>query len=64
MTASRPWELPGPEHGLVREVDRALRRLHTCERRPPTQDDRPQLSTLPMTAGARAALELSRKRSS
>lgn len=60
MKRQAPWVIAGHDYSPVRECDRTLERLHTCESRPPTDADRPPLTTFPMTRAARAALELNR----
>lgn len=55
-------KLPGPEtRPTPAGLAEALRLLHNCEARTPTEADAPQLSRLPMTTAAHAALHLRRK---
>lgn len=59
MTVPR---LPGPEtRPTPTGLAEALRLLHNGASRKPTEADAPKLSALPMTAAARAALQLRRK---
>jgi len=56
------WEIPGAdqrrEHPSLHD---ALKRLHEGRRGPATDDDRPPISTFPITAAARAALRYSKE---
>jgi hypothetical protein len=61
--SKRSWEISGP-HSSGHEapgLTAALKNLHQAESRAPTENDRPPASTFPMTAAARAALELDRE---
>jgi hypothetical protein len=60
---ANPWDIPGALNsgGEAPGLTAALRNLHRAESRAPTENDRPPISTFPMTAAARAALELDRE---
>lgn len=58
MKGERACLIYGQARGLT-AADWARMQLERCEDRPPTEDDAPVLSTLPMTRAAREALRLS-----
>jgi hypothetical protein len=58
----KAWHKDGPTRGNDPPgVEDALRRLHEGRAGAPTEDDRPPVSTLPMTKAARAAIQLGKK---
>ena len=60
--ARRQITVSREQQGYCSGLTDALRRLWNAESRPPTDDDRPPVSTFPMTPAAREALRLSRLR--
>lgn len=59
--SAKPWHLEGPTRGSNPPgLEDALRRLHEGRPGPPSEDDRPPVSTFPLTRAARAALRLSK----
>lgn len=58
---TKQWHLDGPLRGTSAPgLEDALRRIHEGRPGPARDEDRPPVSTFPMTTAARVALRMSR----